>query len=65
MGALGAVINYTTGRASYHYLNPGRCVQVYISPGGHLYIDFFDVMPEVTGGLKALMGFSECAIEQS
>ena len=38
MGTLGAVVNFTTGRAIFHHLNPDRCVQLYRSPGGHLYI---------------------------
>ena len=65
MGTLGAAINFTTGRAIFHYLNPNKCVQLYRSAGGHLYVDFFDAMPEVDGGLKALMDFSETAVKTS
>ena len=65
MGTLGAVINFTTGRAIFHYLDPNKCVQLYRSAGGHLYVDFFDAMPEVDGGLKALMDFSETAVKTS
>ena len=39
--------------------------KLYRSPGGHLYIDFFDAMPEVTGGLKALIDFSKEALDVS
>ena len=66
MGALGAASNFTTGRALAHCPNPGRCLQpLYRSPDGHLYMDVFEAMPEVTGGLRALMDFADRAIEQS
>ena len=65
MGTLGAVVNFTTGRAIFHYLDPDKCVQLYRSRGGHLYIDFSDAMPEVAGGLKALMDFSKDVVGAS
>ena len=65
MGTLGAVINFATVRSIFHYLDPDKCVKLYRSTGGHLYIDFFEAMPEVTGGLKALMDFSEEALDMS
>ena len=50
MGTLGAVVNFTTGRAVFYHLDPDRFVQLHRSPCGHLYIDFFNPMPEVVGG---------------
>ena len=65
LGTLGAVVNFATGRAIFHYLDPGRCVQLYRSPGGHLCIDFFVAVPEVVGGRQALMDLSKDAAAES
>ena len=64
MGAMGAIVNHTTGRAIFTAVNPNSTVQLDRTPGGQLWLDLLEPMP-VVGDKNAIFDMSDHAVQYS